>query len=222
MCAQGDMETAEVYAVSRIRMVEEQLARRGIVNSDVLSAMRTVPRHLFMPESERDQAYTDGPLPIGFGQTISQPYVVASMTEVLSIDHTSKVLEVGTGSGYQTAVLAEIAREVFTIEIVPQLYERTIEILRRLGYQSVRTRLADGRLGWPEEAPYDAIMVTAAAEEIPRALIEQLACGGRLVIPVQKHDPDHQELILLHKTAEGVRQTTLYDVRFVPLVGGEE
>ncbi len=222
MSTRSNTDSEEVYSQRRYRMVEEQLVRRGISNPDVLSAMRTVPRHLFVPDSERDEAYTDGPLPIGYGQTISQPYVVASMTEVLHLDHQSKVLEIGTGSGYQTSVLAEIAREVFTMEIVPQLYEQTLDRLQRLGYHNLKARLGDGHRGWPEESPFDAIMITAAAEQIPKPLIEQLRVGGRMVVPVQEHDPDRQELVLLHKTFEGMIRNTLYDVRFVPLVRGEQ
>lgn len=210
-----------VYSTRRLRMVEEQIMRRGIVNADVVSAMRTVPRHLFIAESERQDAYFDGPISIGHGQTISQPYIVASMTETIAINHTSRVLEVGTGSGYQTAVLAEIARDVLSIEIIPELYEQATRLLGCLGYSNIRTMLGDGHSGWPDEAPFDAVIVTAAASHVPSALIDQLSEGGRMVIPLQEHEPERQELVWFHKTLDGVESRVLYDVRFVPLVGGD-
>jgi protein-L-isoaspartate(D-aspartate) O-methyltransferase len=182
----------------------------------VLEAMRRVPRHLFLEPELRARAYDDGPLPIGEGQTISQPYVVASMTQALGLRGEERVLEVGTGCGYQTAVLAELAREVHSVEIVPALAARAREVLARLGYSGVRFRSGDGRLGWPEAAPFDAILVAAAPARIPPALLAQLAPGGRLVLPVGGAD---QSLVLVERTSAGLVQRTLYPVRFVPLTG---
>jgi len=201
----------------RRAMVARQLAGRDITDSLVLEAMQRIPRHLFVPEPLHEVAYDDCPQPIGFGQTISQPYVVASMTQHLQLRRTDKVLEIGTGSGYQTAVLAELADDVWTIERVPELYEQAMRTLKELGYHSVHARLGDGVRGWTEAAPFDAILVTAATGQIPKPLIEQLADRGRMVIPVESSVHEHQDLILIRKSAGDLRQTTLYPVRFVPL-----
>jgi protein-L-isoaspartate(D-aspartate) O-methyltransferase len=206
----------EDYAFLRLKMVETQIERRNIKDKAVLEAMRQVPRHLFVPKEYRSEAYTDGPLPIGHGQTISQPYIVAIMTELLQIDSTSKVLEIGTGSGYQAAVLAEIADSVFSIEIIPALAYRADSLLDSLGYANAEVRAGDGYLGWPEEAPFDAIIVTAAAPKIPQPLIDQLAVNGRMVIPVGEFS---QDLMLLTKTEKGVLQRSVIPVRFVPMTG---
>ncbi|HVP07446.1 MAG TPA: protein-L-isoaspartate(D-aspartate) O-methyltransferase [Candidatus Acidoferrum sp.] len=216
---EGDQEA--VYAVQRERMVAEQIERRGVTDPEVLAAMRTVPRHRFVPEEERQEAYFDGPLSIGSGQTISQPYVVASMTEALGLTHRSKALEIGTGSGYQTAVLAEIVDRVFSVEIRADLYERATQLLSELGYRNIRTMLGNGYSGWPQEAPFDGIIVTAAAPYIPPALLDQLAVGGRMIIPVQEEAPPRQELLLLEKTDAGITRRVMYEVRFVPLIDGQ-
>lgn len=202
------------YAVQRERMVTEQLAGRDIRDPRVLAAMRRVPRHLFVPMPQRVSAYEDYPLPIGHGQTISQPYIVAYMTQALKIEPAHKVLEVGTGSGYQAAVLGELAAEVYTIEIVAPLAERAKAALAGAGYANVHVRHGDGYEGWPEEAPFDAIMVTAAPDHVPPPLIRQLAVGGRMIIPVGS---GYQELRLIEKTDEGVIERSTIPVRFVPL-----
>ncbi len=200
----------------RLRMVDTQLRPRGIKNSRVLDAMARVPRHRFVPTAIERSAYEDRPLPIGFGQTISQPYIVAYMTEALQLTSQSKVLEVGTGSGYQAAVLAELSKEVYTIEIVRELGERARTTLASLGYFNVDVRVGDGYRGWPEHAPFDAIMVTAAPDHIPQPLIEQLAVGGRLVIPVGR---SFQQMTIVTKTERGVVQETTLPVLFVPMTG---
>ncbi|MEP0828332.1 MAG: protein-L-isoaspartate(D-aspartate) O-methyltransferase [bacterium] len=197
-------------------MVDNQIVARGITDKNVIAAMRRIPRHLFVPKEEREQAYSDGPLPIGHSQTISQPYIVAIMTELLGIDSTSKVLEIGTGSGYQAAVLGEIADSVYTIEIVKPLAERAAQILDSLGYKNIFVRAGDGYQGWPEAAPFDAVIVTAAAPKIPQPLIEQLKTGGRLVIPVGELS---QELYLVTKNEEGIVKQSIIPVRFVPMTG---
>ena len=183
----------------------------------VLDAIKRVPRHQFVPEHLQDQAYEDRPLPIGQGQTISQPFVVALMTQALELTPESKVLEIGTGSGYQTAILAELAGDVYTVEVRPELQERARLILEDLGYTNIHYRVGDGWLGWPEEAPFDAIIVTAAAPEWPQALIKQLAEGGRMVIPVGERDWN-QTLWLLTKLDGQLIKESLGPVRFVPLV----
>jgi protein-L-isoaspartate(D-aspartate) O-methyltransferase len=203
----------------RLEMVETQIERRGVRDSWVLDAMRTVPRHEFVPEDYRDRAYDDGPLPIGWDQTISQPYIVAIMTELLQIDSTSRVLEVGTGSGYQAAVLAEIAAEVYTIEIVEPLCHRADSVLSALKYDSVHVRCGDGYQGWSEVAPFDGIIVTAAPDHVPQPLIDQLAVGGNLVIPVGTY---YQELRRITKTESGVTERSVIPVRFVPMTGEAE
>lgn len=196
-------------------MVEAQIRARGVRDPLVLAAMAKVPRHLFVPEALRSRAYADEPLPIGGGQTISQPYIVAYMTETLRLKGGEKVLEIGTGSGYQTAVLAEIAAEVWTVEIVPPLAERARAVLEGLGYANIRYRVGDGSEGWPEGAPFDGVIVTAAAGRMPAALEGQLAVGGRMIIPV---GTDLQELVLVRRNAKGFDRERLLGVRFVPLV----
>ena len=202
------------HADARARMVEQQIAARGVANPRVLAAMRAVPRHRFVDPSQAANAYDDRPLPIGRGQTISQPYIVAYMTELLRLEPGAKVLEVGTGCGYQAAVLAEIAREVYTIEIVKTLADGAASLLPRLGYANVHVRHGDGYGGWPDQAPFDGIVVAAAPDHIPPALVAQLAVGGRLVIPVGDAD---QEIRVITKTASGHREERLIPVRFVPL-----
>ena len=200
-------------------MVEEQLVARDITDQHVLQAMRKVPRHLFIPEKRQAYAYEDGPLPIGEGQTISQPYVVASMTQHLELPPHARVLEVGSGCGYQAAILAELADEVYTIELVASLLDRARRNLKALGYHKVHTRVGDGALGWPEAAPFDGIMVTAAAPRIPPALVAQLKVGGRLLIPLANDPWGRQFLTKVVKTASGCDSEELYEVRFVPMVG---
>lgn len=203
----------------RNRMIEEQIIRRGVKDSRVLAAMRKVPRHLFVPQSHRSYAYADEPLPIGQGQTISQPYIVAFMTEQLQLTGEERVLEIGTGSGYQTAVLAEIADSVFTIEIISELARKARKTLEQLGYLNIAYCIGDGYAGWKEKAPFDAIIVTAAPPEIPQPLVEQLAENGRMIIPVGTHS---QELVLLEKKEGQIRKTAVLPVRFVPMKGRAE
>jgi len=198
-------------------MVDEQIARRGIRDQRVLAAMRKVERHRFVAEEQWHLAYGDHPLPVGEGQTISQPYIVALMTEALRLTGDERVLEVGTGSGYQAAILAELAGEVCTVEILPSLAARAEAKLEELGYQNVHIRVGDGGEGWPEHAPYHGILVTAAPPEVPQALIEQLGEGGRLVIPVGVAS---QELELYTRGPHGVEVERLAAVRFVPLTHG--
>jgi protein-L-isoaspartate(D-aspartate) O-methyltransferase len=212
----GDGKSVAREAAAREEMVREQIEARGVRTATVLQAMRKVPRHEFVPESARRFAYDDRPLPIGHGQTISQPYIVALMTELACLTPESRVLEIGTGSGYQAAVLAELAAEVYTIEIVPELARRAEGDLARLGCKNVHLRIGDGYLGWPESVPFDAIVVTAAPEKIPPPLLEQLKVGGRLVIPVGDH---FQELKVVTRTAEGHREEINASVRFVPMTG---
>ncbi len=200
----------------RESMVKYQIEARGISDPRVLAAMRKVKRHLFVPKALRLFAYDDRPLPIGEGQTISQPYIVALMTELLDLDGDEKVLEVGTGSGYQAAILALLAKEVYTIEILPVLAQRADSLLKSLGYENVHVRCGDGYLGWPEEAPFDGIIVTCAPPIIPKPLVEQLADGGRMVIPVGE---GYQELILLRKHDGRIDTTSVIPVRFVPMTG---
>ena len=197
-------------------MVEDQIRGRGIRDERVLEAMRTVPRHLFIPEAERSRAYADSPVPIGYGQTISQPYIVAFMTEALRVSRDHRVLEIGTGSGYQAAVLSALAREVHSMEIVEPLANQATTTLKALGYSNVQVRAGNGYLGWPEHAPYDRIMVTSAPEEVPPALIEQLAIGGLMAIPV---GTGSQELRILRRTPKGVEVIDTLPVLFVPMTG---
>jgi protein-L-isoaspartate(D-aspartate) O-methyltransferase len=213
----GVSEANEVdMQVQRRKMVETQLARRDITNKAVLEAMKRVPRHRFVPLALAPRAYEDNPLGIGEGQTISQPYIVALMTQLSGASKGSKVLEIGTGSGYQAAVLAEMGAEVWSIEIVAPLAERARLVLDETGYASVKTRVGDGYKGWPSEAPFDAIVVTAAPPYIPPPLKEQLKVGGRLVIPVGE---SRQELLLIERTAEGFVQRSVVGVLFVPMTG---
>lgn len=201
-------------------MVVEQIEERGIRDRRVLEVMERVPRHEFVPEEYRAFAYEDSPLPIGEGQTISQPYIVALMTECLNLEGEEKVLEVGTGSGYQAAILSELAKEVYTIEIVGPLAERAEELLKNLGYRNVKVRCDDGYLGWEEYAPFDGIIVTCAPEHIPQPLIDQLAEGGRMVIPVGETQFP-QVLKLVEKREGKVTMRNVVPVRFVPMTGDE-
>jgi protein-L-isoaspartate(D-aspartate) O-methyltransferase len=203
------------HAQKRRAMIEEQIKERGVTSERVLEAMGRVPRERFVPADIASRAYADSPLAIGYGQTISQPFIVAYMTEALDVAPTHKVLEIGTGSGYQAAVLGELSRTVFTIEIVPELARRAADTLGALGYQHVRVREGDGYRGWPEEAPFDRIMVTAAPEEIPKPLLDQLANGGRLVVPVGAQDRT-QWMTVVEKTGKGVIERRTIPVQFVP------
>ncbi len=206
------------YRARRLAMVEEQLVRRGVDDDEVLAALRTVPRHRFVPDDLRDVAYEDRPLQIGYGQTISQPYVVAAMTAALRVGAGDRVLEVGTGSGYQAAVLAELVSEVYTIELVRELAEDAVDRLKSLRYDTVQVRAGDGHEGWPEAAPFDGIMVTCGGPSVPPALLAQLAPGRRLVLPVGEPGKV-MELRLVEKGTDGaVRQESLMPVRFVPFV----
>ncbi len=205
----------KTYTEERESMVTTQIKSRGIKDTNVLEAMEKVPRHVFVPENMRKVAYNDEPLPIGDGQTISQPYIVAYMTEVLQLSIEEKVLEVGTGSGYQAAILAEIAKEVFTVEIIDGLSKNAQEVLQAEGYTNIHFRVGDGSYGWEENAPYDAIMVTAAPPEVPKALQDQLKIGGRMIVPV---GDAFQELVLIVREKRRFKKKKLLPVRFVPLV----
>ena len=216
---ENDKREKEIrFQVARQQMVEGQLRRRDIRDERVLQAMATVPRHLFIPQARRSQAYDDGPLPIGQEQTISQPYIVALMTESLRLKGTETVLEIGTGSGYQAAVLSVLAKQVYSIEIIPELAEIARERLTALGYKNVEVIVRDGNKGWEAGGPYEAIIVTAAAPQIPQPLLDQLADGGRMVLPVEVGDGQH--LLRLQKVAGRILRKDLGPVRFVPLVGG--
>lgn len=206
------------YAREREEMVQTQIVARGVHDQAVIAAIRAVPRHRFVPSRLRSSAYEDGPLPIGHGQTISQPYIVAYMTELLRLKPGARVLEIGTGSGYQAAVLVQVTRAVYTVEIIPELGREAQARLKALGY-TVHTRMADGYDGWPEQAPFDAIIVTAAAEYIPPPLVQQLKDGGRMVIPVGSPFVV-QTLMLVEKAGGKVRTESLIPVRFVPLRRG--
>ncbi|MFA4948221.1 MAG: protein-L-isoaspartate(D-aspartate) O-methyltransferase [Candidatus Krumholzibacteriia bacterium] len=200
----------------REQMVKDQIERRGVRDPRVLEAMRKVPRELFVGDADAEYAFYDGPLSIGHGQTISQPYIVAYMTEMLAIGSADRVLEIGTGSGYQTAVLAQFAAEVYTIEIVEELSVRAQELLREMGYSNIHFRAGDGSLGWSEAAPFDSIMVTAAPDRTPERLIEQLADGGRMIVPVGSYE---QYLELVTRRGGAVERRSLIGVRFVPMTG---
>jgi protein-L-isoaspartate(D-aspartate) O-methyltransferase len=204
------------YDKLRENMVKRQIAARGIKDAKVLAAMRKVPRHLFIPEDKRILAYEDHPVGIGHGQTISQPYIVALMTELLELDESKRVLEIGTGSGYQAAILAELAKEVYTIEIVEPLAKSAARTLQENGYPKIQVRCGDGYRGWPEAAPFDAIIVTAAPDHVPQALVDQLKVGGIMVIPV---GVEYQELLLIRKTSDGITKEDIIPVRFVPMTG---
>ncbi len=217
MTARGNGAGTQRFARERERMVEEQLVARGVTDPRVLAAMRRVPRHLFVDEALRERAYGDYPLPIGDGQTISQPFIVGKMTELLGVSGTDKVLEIGTGSGYQAAVLAELAARVCTVERIPKLAQRAREVLEGLGYANVWVRVANGTLGWPDEAPFDCILVAAGGPSVPPPLFAQLVEGGRLVMPVG--DSTTQVLQLIEKH-EGQMHTTEHSgCVFVKLVG---
>ena len=219
--------TSRTHFDDREFMVERQLVGRGFNDERVLSAIRKVPRHLFMPENKRREDYDDHAISIGFGQTISQPYVVAFMSEALNLQHGDRVLEIGTGSGYQAAILAELVLEVYTSEIVQELGERTKTLLRDLGYDNADVRIGNGHEGWNEKSPFDAIIVTAAPERIPDALVEQLVPGGRMIIPLGRvHEPlgrvhETQFLTLVTKDTDGrVSEQNMLPVAFVPMVRG--
>lgn len=212
---QGEMGSLTGFARLREEMVRSQIEARGIKDRQVLQAMRKVKRHQFVPRSYQRYAYEDAPLPIGEGQTISQPYIVALMTELLRLTGKERVLEIGTGSGYQAAILAELAVNVYTIEILPSLAKQAEELLSKLGYKNILVKCGDGYLGWEEYAPFDAIIVTCAPEEIPPVLVEQLADGGRMVIPVGS---SYQELMLIEKENNQVKIKSIIPVRFVPML----
>ena len=199
-------------------MVEDQIIKRGIEDQRVLDVMEVVERHKFVPERYSESAYKDGPLPIGYGQTISQPFIVAFMTENLKLKSSHKVLEIGTGSGYQAAVLSELCDHVYTIEIVDALANESTERLEKLGYKNITVRSGDGYKGWPEEAPFDRIMVTAAPEEIPELLIEQLAEGGIMVIPVGKQYEIQYLWVITKEVGGQIKKEKILPVRFVPMV----
>jgi protein-L-isoaspartate(D-aspartate) O-methyltransferase len=209
-------DAADRWRVSRMEMVDEQLRARGIRDARVLDAMTRVPRHVFVPAAGREEAYGDHPLPIGHGQTISQPYIVAFMSEALRLEPGHRVLEIGTGSGYQAAVLSELAGEVYTIEIIPELAQRARQTLLDNGYDNVTVRTGNGYLGWPEHAPYDRIMVTAAPDDVPAALLEQLKIDGLMAIPL---GTGLQELRILRRTPTGLETIDTLPVRFVPMTG---
>jgi protein-L-isoaspartate(D-aspartate) O-methyltransferase len=196
-------------------MVSSQLAARGIKDPKILGAMKKVPRHLFVPEDMLSHAYSDEPLPIGESQTISQPYIVAYMTETLALQGEERVLEIGTGSGYQTAILAELARKIFTVELIDSLSHRAQKTLDGLDYMNILYKVGDGTYGWAEHAPFDSIMVTAAPDEVPRSLENQLKIGGKMIIPV---GAGFQELVLITREKKGMKRKKLLPVRFVPLV----
>lgn len=214
--AAGRQREPRDWNADRRQMVSEQLQARDITSARVLDAMRKVPRHLFVPEGMRSRSYEDNPLPIGLEQTISQPYIVAFMTQALQLEPGHRVLEIGTGSGYQAAVLAELVAAVYTIEIVAPLAERARATLASLAYKNVEVRTGNGYLGWPEHAPYDRIMVTAAPDAVPPALVEQLKVGGLMAIPVGTGE---QELRILRRTASGTQLLRTLPVRFVPMTG---
>jgi len=206
------------FTVAREKMIKEQILERGITDERVLNAFRKVKRHLFIGPAYRAEAYGDFPLPIEEGQTISQPYIVAIMTSVIAPEYKKKVLEIGTGSGYQAAVLAELVREVYTIEIIPALTKKSEGLLRGMGYRNIHFRTGNGYVGWPEAAPFDGIIVTCAPDHIPAPLIEQLAVGGRMVIPIS-YSTTVQDLLLVEKLPGGkLKKTNLIPVLFVPMI----
>jgi protein-L-isoaspartate(D-aspartate) O-methyltransferase len=212
-------QAADPYHHQRQQMVQQQLVARDVTDKAVLAAMASVPRHEFVPTQYRGDSYYDGPLSIGLGQTISQPYIVAIMTQLAGLDSASKVLEIGTGSGYQAAILAAIVDTAYTIEIVDALCHRAEATLTRLGFENVIVKCGDGYRGWPEHAPFDAVIVTAAPDHVPQPLIEQLRIGGKLVIPVGN---ESQDLLVITKTDKGSATRTVFPVRFVPMTGEAE
>jgi protein-L-isoaspartate(D-aspartate) O-methyltransferase len=211
------MSDEDEYRTARRRMVDEQIAARGVLDPRILAVMGSVPRHLFVLDDDLAWAYADGPLSIGHGQTISQPYIVALMTELLQLESTDCILEVGTGSGYQAAVLGQIAAEVHTVEVIPELATRAAKILEGLGYANIHVHTADGSLGWPDAAPYDGILVAAAAPAAPQPLLDQLADGGRLVLPVG--DRGFQQLEVWERRGREFKRHINLGVAFVPLRG---
>lgn len=213
------MANPQPRQIERDRMVREQIIARGVTDTRVIEALSRVPRHEFVPESEVEEAYEDHPLPIGFGQTISQPYIVAFMTEALTLQPHDRVLEIGTGSGYQAAVLSKMVDKVFSIEIVEPLASRARETLQKLALTNVAVRAGDGYQGWPEEGPFDAIILTAAPQHIPQPLLDQLAMGGRLVLPL---GGIVQKLMLMKRTQDGWQKEELLPVAFVPMTGEAE
>lgn len=215
-----DERLADDFAGDREAMVARTIVRRGVKDARVLAAMCRVPRHEFVPVELRDSAYADRPLSIGFDQTISQPYIVAFMTEALRLPEGACVLEVGTGSGYQAAVLAEVAAQVFSVEIVPELVTRAAELLARLGYGNIETAERDGSEGWLEHAPYDGILVAAAADEIPAPLVEQLKPGARLILPLRVGEG--QQLVVVTRVGDGFREEAVLSVAFVPMTGSAQ
>ena len=212
-------ESQDRFTEAREMMVRAQIEARGIKDEGVLKMMRTVPRHKFVSPVYQKIAYSDRPLPIGYAQTISQPYIVALMTESLKLKGGEKVLEIGTGSGYQAAILAELAKEVYTIEIIPGLTKKAEKTLKKLGYKNIKVKCGDGYLGWPEYAPFDAIIVTCAPDHIPQPLIDQLAEGGRMVIPIADTYP--QRLTLIQKKKGKIIQEIITGCMFVPMTGEE-
>ena len=211
----------DAFEKQRLEMVREQIEARGVRDARVLRAMRDIPRHLFIPEVLRGRAYADSPLPIGLGQTISQPYIVALMTELLQPGPSMKVLEIGTGSGYQAAVLSPLVKEIYTIEIVRELAQSSATRLSKLGYKNVTVRFGDGYQGWPEKAPFDRIILTAAPPQLPQALLDQLKPGGKLVAPIGPQG-FNQELIVVDKSADGtIKRRSVIPVMFVPMVRGQ-
>ena len=213
------MNNIDKFYQKRLQMVEYQLKGRDITDRKVLEVMLKVERHKFVPKDIQHLAYIDEPLPIGFGQTISQPYIVALMTQLLELKGDEKVLEIGTGSGYQAAILAEIAKEVYTIEIIPELAQRAEKLLKELGYKNIFVKIGDGYLGWPEHAPFDKIILTCAPEEIPQTLVEQLKDGGKMVLPVGR---GVQDLIVVEKQKDKIITKSVIPVRFVPMIRSKE
>ena len=209
-------QDAAAFANLRERMVDQQLRTRDITDARVLAAMLKVPRHEFVPHDMLSSAYEDGALPLALGQTVSQPYIVAFMTQALALKGSEHVLEVGTGSGYQAAVLAEIVPQVYTIEILPELTEHARTILQELGYRNIHFRTGDGYQGWPDAAPFDAIIVTAAPDHVPQPLVDQLKPGGRMILPVGRFE---QELVIIEKNESGTHRHSTIPVRFVPMTG---
>lgn len=214
----GTMEDSDKLRRAREKMVAEQIQSRGISNPEVLAAMSDVLRHCFVPDGLVSQAYSDHPLPIGEGQTISQPYIVALMTESLQLKKDDRVLEIGTGSGYQAAILAKIVKEVYTIEIKEKLYKTASKLLQSMGFSNVETLHGDGYFGWEDNAPFDAIMITAAVDHIPPPLLQQLNCGGRLILPMG-HPFSVQNLVLVSKKGDDIIQKQITGVLFVPMTG---